>query len=184
MQAGRSLRNTKAKNLLARLLYSRHSFTSTSHSAQVWKPFSMQHLRILHHEAFSFSLHPGHFPIRYFLQAPQYSPQAAIISLLTVISFICKDLCCKDNEKSESLQIIPENAGIGLDCLLYWYLNDGEPFLWVFLVPRAIDVAGAMQSFSILFFLSSSYDVFACKSRANERRRSSLLIPSAAETHG
>lgn len=57
-------------------------------SAQVLIPFSWVHLRIPHHDAFSFNLHPGHFSCRYLRHAPQYNPHLAISRVSEVICFI------------------------------------------------------------------------------------------------
>ena len=88
IQAGRSDLNRKAKIFPIKLEYILHSFTSLEHSAQVWKPWPLTHDLILHQVAFSFSWQPGHLSARYFRHAPQYSPHAAISSLLATIFFI------------------------------------------------------------------------------------------------
>jgi hypothetical protein len=63
-----------------KLLYFRQFIGSeySLHALQFVIPFSMQQLRILHHEAFEFSRHPGHLFFMYLPQHPQYKPQAAI----------------------------------------------------------------------------------------------------------
>ena len=80
MQALRSDLNTNAKNLEKRLLNLLQSMGSLYclHSAQLWYLFSMQQVRILHHDALSFFAHPLHFPFKYDWHEPQYKPQYAI----------------------------------------------------------------------------------------------------------
>ena len=78
MQAARSELNRKAKTFPIQLENTLHSFTSHVHPAQVSNQFAIQHERILHHVAFPFFLHPGHFPERNFRRAPQYNPQKAM----------------------------------------------------------------------------------------------------------
>ncbi len=80
MQAGRSELNSTENTFPMKFEYVLHSFTSMLHSAQVLNPLSMQHCLILHHDAFSFFMHPGHLPDWNFRHAPQYRPHAAIFS--------------------------------------------------------------------------------------------------------
>ncbi len=59
------------------------------HSAQLWYLLSKQQLLTLHQEAFSFPWHPGYFPFKNFLQAPQYKPQKAMFAVsVTMFSMI------------------------------------------------------------------------------------------------
>lgn len=71
MHAALSELNRKANTFAIQFEYSLQSFTLRGHSAHVLNLFAMQHERVLHHDAFSFSLHPGHFPARYLRHAPQ-----------------------------------------------------------------------------------------------------------------
>jgi hypothetical protein len=80
MLAFRSDPNNNEKILPIKLLWILQSagFENCPHREQFAISFVWQQVLILHQVAFSFSLHPGHFPVLYFLQFPQYNPQAAI----------------------------------------------------------------------------------------------------------
>jgi len=74
------------------LLYLAQSINTTDvQSAQLLKFRSMQQLLILHHDALTLSLQPGHLPFKYDRQAPQYKPQKATRFLSAIISF-CVDV--------------------------------------------------------------------------------------------
>jgi hypothetical protein len=93
MLASLLLRNTSANSLATKLLNFLQSLglANSLQSAQLLMPFSMQHVRILHHVAFVLPAHPGHLPLLKEPHPAQYSPQNEIVSGLgCVVSIISK----------------------------------------------------------------------------------------------
>jgi hypothetical protein len=68
-----SVLNTIPKAFAAKLLNLEHMLASgySLQSAQLLSSLAILHLRTLHHEAFSFRLHPGQRPFLKLEQAPQ-----------------------------------------------------------------------------------------------------------------
>jgi hypothetical protein len=79
MHAARSDLKSNPKSFDMRLLNFLHARGSlnSGQSAQLVIFLAVQQLRMAHQLAFSLRWHPGHFSLRYALQAPQYSPQWA-----------------------------------------------------------------------------------------------------------
>jgi len=90
MHAPLSERNSNPKIFDMKLLNFVQSIASGNsvQSAHESMPFSLQHARIRHHDAFSLPAQPGHLSLRYAPHAPQYKPQKATRDLFAVISRI------------------------------------------------------------------------------------------------